>query len=205
MVNRTTDLELLETFHPPGTGGESNAHKYGAAQRPGIDHVVMEVLGPGEESAIVTLIQRNLAGFEEAGTVLASTFRRLEGIPGSISGPGKCFVVARDRSTGAIIGGVGIGPLHGLSPEEGIGELRDLVLDAHWRGLGIGARILHRSIDEARSLGYRSLYLETTPAMDLAQKLFLRFGFRAVTHGSKLIRKDDPLPCYFILENLNGT
>ena len=101
------------------------------------------------------------------------------------------------------MGGVGIGPLQGLPPEEGVGEIRDMVLEEIYRGRGIGSRLLKRAIEEARKLGYGRLYLETTPQMHNARQLFLRFGFRPVTGGAK--EKADlmeRLPCYFVLEVL---
>ena len=169
-----------------------------------MDDVLIENLTPNDERAACDLIRRNLSGYEEAGSVLAATFRRLENFYQVNSEVGSRYLVARDVSRGGeIIGGAGIGPLHGLSPSEGLGEVRDLVLEKSYRGRGLGTRVLKRCLDEARKLGYQRLYLETTPQMENAQKLFLRFGFRPVTQGSQKIGKGSPLPCYYILEDLS--
>jgi len=169
----------------------------------GMEDVLIDGLSPADERAACDLIRRNLSGYEEAGSVLAATFRRLENFHGIYSAPGCRYLIARDMSRGGeIIGGAGIGPLHGLSPTEGLGEVRDLVLEKSYRGRGLGTRVLKRCLDEARRLGYQRLYLETTPQMENAQKLFLRFGFRPVTQGAQKLGKGDPLPCYFILEDL---
>ena len=195
MVNVASEqAPVPRSMSPSGHGDES-------VPDCGSGNVVIEPMTPHEEPAVVDLIRRNLEGYAEAGTVLAATFRRLEQIGRLAKAPGSRILVARDIQRGGLcIGGAGIGPLHGLSPDEGLGEVRDLVLDRDYRGHGLGARLLRRCIDEARSLGYKNLYLETTPQMEVAQKLFLRFGFRPVTQGPQKIVKGGPLPSYFILE-----
>ena len=156
---------------------------------------------------VTALIRRNLINYEEAGNVLASTFRRLDSLASTYRDPGSStFLIARDvNADGLVIGGAGLGPLHGLSPQDGMGEVRDLVVDREYRGRGIGARLLKRCVDQARKFGYQRLYLETTPQMENAQKLFVRFGFRPITHAhghGVPIEVQGDMPCYFILDNL---
>jgi putative acetyltransferase len=154
---------------------------------------------------IQDLIRRNLGTFPEAGSVLASAFRRLDSFDRTYEANGSCYLVARDQQRGGhCIGGAGVGPLQGLSPLEGLGEIRDLFVEPQYRGRGLGGRILKRCLFEARRLGYSRLYLETTPEMTYAQKLFLRHGFRPVTQSSQRPgAADHGVPCYYILENLN--
>ena len=169
-----------------------------------IDDVVLDPMNASDIAAISEMIRRGIGAYEEAGTVLASTFRRLENIASVYESHGSIYIVARDKqSQGAVIGGAGVGPLHGLSPIEGLGEIRDLVVNPTWRGHGIGARLLKRCLDEAKRLGYQRLYLETTPQMEQARKLFIRYGFRPVTTGAPKVGHGDSMPCYYILENLN--
>lgn len=169
------------------------------------DDVLIEPLTPATEPFAKDLIQRNLQDYEEAGSVLASTFRRLRDLNSTYKAEGATFFVLRDMTeNGTIIGAAGIGSLHGLPPSEGLGEVRDLVLEKDYRGRGLGARLLKRCVEEAKALGYKRLYLETTPQMETAQKLFLRFGFRPVTQAQTDLRNtaNDRVPCYFILESL---
>lgn len=169
------------------------------------DDVLIEPITPETEPFVKDLIRRNLQGYEEAGSVLASTFRRLRDLISTYKAEGSTFFVLRDMTeSGTIIGAAGIGSLHGLPPSEGLGEVRDLVLEEGYRGRGLGARLLKRCVEEAKSLGYKRLYLETTPQMEKAQKLFLRFGFRPVTQAQTDLRggQDAKVPCYFILETL---
>jgi putative acetyltransferase len=165
------------------------------------DDVLIEAITGADEADVQSLIRRNLSGYDEAGSVLASTFRRLKSLISVYTAEGARFFVLRNvRDGGKIIGGAGIGSLHGLSPREGLGEVRDLVLEKEYRGQGLGARLLKRCVEEGRALGYKRLYLETTPAMEKAQKLFLRFGFRPVTQA-QADGSPEKVPCYFILED----
>jgi putative acetyltransferase len=167
--------------------------------------ISISTLRPEDETALVNLIRRNLDSFEEAGSVLASTFRRIDKLGATYLQQGFAFFVVRDTGTGACIGGAGLGPLAGLATSEGIGEIRELVIESSYRRRGIGGLLLGRCLEKAREYGYRRLYLETTPQMENAQKLFQRFGFRPVTQSqSKKSAKasEDTLPCYFMLEDL---
>ncbi len=173
------------------------------------DDVLIETLTSATEPTVKDLIRRNLAGYAEAGGVLTAIFRRLVDLRRVYEAEGARFFVLRDMARdGLCIGGAGIGSLHGLPPSEGLGEVRDLVLEEGYRGYGLGARLLKRCVEEGKALGYRRLYLETTPQMDKAQKLFMRFGFRPITQAQTDLRSrqssppDMAIPSYFILEHL---
>jgi len=161
---------------------------------------------PENEPAIINMIRQNLDNFEEAGSVLASTFRRLEHFVDVYSTPGATYLVVKDSGTGACIGGAGIGPLAGLPASEGIGEIRDLVIEKPFRGRGLGAQLLAVCLLEAKRLGYRRLYLETTPQMVTAQKLFHRYGFRPITGDTRKKQGNllEDIPCYYMFENLDS-
>ena len=168
------------------------------------DDVLIETINAHDEDEVQSLIRRNLSGYDEAGSVLASTFRRLKNLLNVYQGDGARYFVLRNvRDGGKIIGGAGLGALHGLSPREGLGEVRDLVLEKDCRGQGLGGRLLKRCVEEGKLLGYKRLYLETTPGMEKAQKLFLRFGFRPVTQAqTDQSVSPEKVPCYFILEDV---
>ena len=106
--------------------------------RVGSEQIVIEKLSAASVPFIVELIERNLEPFEESGNVLAATFRRLESLMEVYSEEGACFFVARDNERDKFIGGVGLGPLHGLPASEGFGEIRDLVLRSPTAGVASG-------------------------------------------------------------------
>ncbi len=163
-------------------------------------------LAPDDANEMCDIIRRNLSVFEEVGSVLAATYRRLEGLSENYSGPGLRFISTIDATNRKLIGGAGVGPLAGLPLSEGYGEIRDLVIEPEFRGQGLGAELLRHCINTAKEFGYKHLYLKTTPQMQNAQRLFARFGFRAVTQGSgEKNEVKTGLPCYYVLEDLEKT
>jgi GNAT superfamily N-acetyltransferase len=70
---------------------------------------------------------------------------------------------------------VGIGGLKPLTGDEA--ELKRMYVRASSRGLGIGRTILERLIDDARTLGYRTIRLESAAFIHEAHALYRRFGF----------------------------
>jgi GNAT superfamily N-acetyltransferase len=70
---------------------------------------------------------------------------------------------------------VGIGGLKPLTGDEA--EIKRMYVRASSRGLGIGRTILERLIDDARTLGYRTIRLESAAFMHEAHALYRRFGF----------------------------
>ena len=168
-----------------------------------VDDLKVEAFTVKEEREIVALIRRNLESFDKAESVLVATFRRLENLDHFYQGEGCRLFVAKNMALGGqAIACAGLGPLHGLPLSEGIGEIRDLVVEEDCRGKGLGSRLLRRCIEEAKSLGYQRLYLETSKNMVNARKLFLRSGFRPVTESSPLVKLPADLPCYFLMEDL---
>ena len=168
------------------------------------EEITIDVLEEKDVEEAVALIKRNMNSFEESDAVLSATFRRLNNLFSVYSRKGsKLLVARRNDEQSSLAACAGIGPLHGLPLSEGIGELRDLVVDEPFRGKGLGSKLLHRCIDQAKEFGYQRLYLETGRSMSTARKLFLRTGFRAVGDAAEQDLQDD-MPCYFLLENLQG-
>lgn len=197
----------MESFATTEPQGASNFNDFESTRpaTPGMD-VEICAFTPQDEPAIINMIRQNLDNFEEAGSVLASTYRRLEHFVEVYSTPGATYLVVKDNNNGACIGGAGIGPLAGLPASEGIGEIRDLVIEKPYRGRGLGAQLLAVCLREAKRLGYRRLYLETTPQMVTAQKLFHRYGFRPITGDTRKKQGTlfEDIPCYFMFENLDS-
>ncbi len=167
-----------------------------------VEDVVIDTFAAADQSEVKQMIKRNLEQFQEAGSVISSTFRRLENLLATYSCEGSRYFVCKDKKSGRPIAGAGLGPLHGLPVSEGVAEIRDLVVEPGFRGQGIGAKLLNRCIKEAKEIGYKRLYLETTPQMEKAQKLFLRRGFRPVTEGQANDSKEAGIACYFVMEEI---
>jgi putative acetyltransferase len=83
------------------------------------------------------------------------------------------------EENGIIIGGCGVYLTPGLP--EGYAELVKLYLAASYRGKGIGWQLMDRTIESARKLGYRHLYLESLPELGKALSLYEKAGFRNIS------------------------
>lgn len=77
---------------------------------------------------------------------------------------------------GEILGACGFAPLAGCDGA-GVAELRKMYLRPALRGQGWGHRLMVKCIESARQAGFNQMYLETTPSMKAAQKLYLKHGF----------------------------
>jgi putative acetyltransferase len=84
------------------------------------------------------------------------------------------------KENGIITGGCGIYPTDGLP--EGCVELVKLYVARSHRGLGLGKRLIEKSIAAAVSEGYKELYLETLPELRIAVGLYEHLGFEYLDH-----------------------
>ena len=82
------------------------------------------------------------------------------------------------EENGIIIGGCGVYPTP-LLPE-GCAELVKFYILPSQRGKGTGRRLLEKSIESAKSLGYNQLYLESFPELDRAIGLYEKAGFKFI-------------------------
>jgi putative acetyltransferase len=155
-------------------------------------------LTQSDEAEIVDMIEKALLNLDDAGPALISTRQRLSGFFTSYQETGSSYLVLREGLTGRLIGGIGVRPFAGLAPEERLGEIRELVIDPHYRSLGLGRNLLEAAIHKANKLSYRRLYLQVTSQMQHARLLFERSGFRPVAstlvHGAR-----EGQPSYFVL------
>lgn len=160
------------------------------------------VLSLADEEQAVDLIRHNLTPYAEAGSVLASSYRRLQNLCRSFTGDGRRFMVLKKKDI--VIGCAGVAPLAGLPKDEGNAEISELVIDENYRGKGLGAHLLVNCINFAFEIGYQRIYLETTPGMKKARALFDSFGFKPITDNNesqdgKPLGEDEPMPCYYLL------
>ncbi|MFH6960318.1 GNAT family N-acetyltransferase [Flavobacterium aquidurense] len=82
------------------------------------------------------------------------------------------FVVENE---GKIVGCAGVAPLENGVPE--ICELQKMYFLPETRGLGIGAQMMQKCLEQARIFGFEKCYIETMPFMQAAQKLYKKSGF----------------------------
>ncbi|MGZ3901641.1 MAG: GNAT family N-acetyltransferase [Bacteroidia bacterium] len=92
---------------------------------------------------------------------------------------GSTYFVAEEN--GIMIGGCGIYPTTGLP--EGCVELVKFFLTASARGKGTGQELMHKSMEAAKELGYKQMYLETFPELSKAVSIYEREGFKNLDHA----------------------
>jgi putative acetyltransferase len=90
---------------------------------------------------------------------------------------GSEYWIAEEK--GVIIGGCGVYSTPGLP--EGCAELVKLYLSADQRGKGLGRKLMEKTFDSAKKLGYKQLYLESLPELSKALSIYERAGFKYIS------------------------
>lgn len=126
-----------------------------------------------DRAAVQQLVFGALAEFDLEPD-LDGTDRDLTDIEANYIARGGIFEVLEDEA-GKIVGTIGLRPVDAETI-----ELRKMYFATHIRGHGLGKKILARTIEKARSLGYLRLYLETASVLKQAVHLYEKFGFRPV-------------------------
>jgi putative acetyltransferase len=90
--------------------------------------------------------------------------------------PGSAYFIVMLNDE--VVGGAGIFPTENLP--QGCCELVKLYLHNKLRGKGIGRSLIQRCIDEAKKMGYSSMYLETMPELSNAVSLYEKLGFKSL-------------------------
>ncbi len=82
------------------------------------------------------------------------------------------FVAVVDRQ---VVGGGGLFPTSGL-PDDTC-ELVKMYLLSEFRGKGVGRMIIQQCLSQAKSMGYKKVYLESMPELAGALAIYEKFGF----------------------------
>lgn len=113
-------------------------------------------------------------GFDSNHPNAAHFHEELHGIYESFSiNKSGYFVLLKDKR---VMGGGGFGPLVGGNTNTC--EIKGMYLSPQLRGLGLGASLLEKIIEEGKNKGYKKYYLETMDFMHGANALYGKFGFK---------------------------
>lgn len=98
----------------------------------------------------------------------------IDGLPGDYAPPRGVLLVAC-KAAAEPEAMVGLRPL-----DDTICEMKRLYVHPSARGHGLARALILRLLDEARTLGYREMRLDTLPMMGDAQALYIALGFADV-------------------------
>jgi len=135
-------------------------------------------LTPADDRRLAEIIRQVLAEFGADRPGFAWADASLDAMSDCYRQPRHRYLVA--ERDGELLGGAGIAPLRGGSEETA--ELQKMYLLPEVRGEGIGRAMMEQLLEDARTLGYRRVYLETLAGMTAARDLYLRSGFLALEH-----------------------
>ena len=96
--------------------------------------------------------------------------RELEEFPGEYTPPDGRLLLAQD-------GGRGVGCVGLRRIAENICEMKRLYVNPEYRRKRVGRTLAERIIEEARTIGYRYMRLDTLPWMEEALELYRSLGF----------------------------
>ena len=126
-----------------------------------------------EDIAEVQRLFREYAAWVGVDLSFQDFDRELAELPGDYVLPAGVLFVAR-------VDGEVAGCVAAHHWREGICEMKRLFVRDGFRGSGSGRALVKSIIAWARKAGYQRILLDTLPAMDQAQRLYLRFGFQEV-------------------------
>jgi putative acetyltransferase len=128
---------------------------------------------PQDDAALAVIIRNSLAEFgaNKPGTVFYDP--TTDALYQLFQSPGSMYLVAEEN--GQLIGGAGIFPSDGLPG--GVCELVKMYLHKNARGKGLGRRMIHECLEQAKKMGYKKVYLETMPELKKAVSVYEKFGF----------------------------
>ena len=94
-------------------------------------------------------------------------------LPGKYSPPRGCLLLAwnGDRAVGC----AALRPI-----DDNVCEMKRLYIHPDVRAQHLGRRLSERILQEARAIGYRSMYLDTLPSMTSALHLYSDLGFTPI-------------------------
>lgn len=130
-------------------------------------------ISPLHNTELARIIRNCLLEFNAAkpGTVFFD--KTTDNLSDLFSAKGSCYFVVKEN--GEIFGGAGIFPTHNL-PQYTC-ELVKLYLSPSARGKGIGKMLMKLCEKVAIENGYRQIYLETLPELNIAVPLYEKMGY----------------------------
>jgi len=139
--------------------------------------VTIRTITPADNKTLAAIIRTALAEFKanKPGTVYFDP--TTDNLSEVFTTPRSVYFVA--EANGVILGGSGIYPTANL-PEDTC-ELVKLYLSNAARGKGLGKLLMQQCIEAAGQMGYKRIYLESMPELNIAVPMYEKMGFSYLT------------------------
>ena len=135
---------------------------------------MIEVRSEAADSLVaVRLVEAMVTEMEELYDLRAGAGLGLSAPPADFSPPGGAFLVVYEDGKPVAGGGV-------KRDEDGVAEIKRMYVAPDARGRGLGRRLLEALEEEARSLGYARIRLDTGARQPEARAMYERAGYHAV-------------------------
>jgi putative acetyltransferase len=121
-----------------------------------------------DNKTLATIIRQSIESFNLPSEGTAHSDPTTNDLFSLFRQPRSFYWVAIENET--VLGGCGIYPSNELP--EGCCELVRFFLTPEARGKGIGKKLLDKSVEQAKELGYKTIYLESFPEMDVAIRMY---------------------------------
>jgi putative acetyltransferase len=134
---------------------------------------IIRTILPADNKALAKIIRNSLEEFKanKPGTVYFDD--TTDNLSQVFKTPCSIYFVA--ESDGVLLGGGGIYPTQNLPADTC--ELVKLYLSNTARGKGIGKLLMEKCFTAAKDLGYKKMYLETMPELNIAVPMYEKMGF----------------------------
>lgn len=123
-----------------------------------------------EQIALSRALFQEYAGWLGIDLSFQEFAAELAGLPGVYAPPRGRLLLALAGTEAS--GCIALRPL-----EDGVCEMKRLFVRSGFRGRGIGKLLVERIVQEARTIGYRKMRLDTLPSMQAAIGLYEGLGF----------------------------
>ena len=135
---------------------------------------MIEVRSEAADSLVaVRLVEAMVTEMEELYDLREGTGLGLSAPPADFSPPGGAFLVVYEDGKPVAGGGV-------KRDEDGVAEIKRMYVAPGVRRRGLGRRLLDALEEEARSLGYARIRLDTGARQPEARAMYERAGYHAV-------------------------
>lgn len=137
---------------------------------------IIRSIQPNDNNRMAEIIRTVLEEFGYVGEGFSSSDAELNNMFAAYQAADSGYFVLADAN-GNVVGGGGFAALQAIRAGEKICELRKMYFLSEARGFGFGKKLLEFIFIEARKAGYAKIYLETTPELSVALRLYEQLGF----------------------------